>query len=316
MSTQPIFISKPTNNWIKEASLKPIPKMLFSEFWFEGELCVLFADTNVGKSILAVQIADSISQGLEIENFKIESEKQKVLYFDFEMRDKQIEKRYSNDYQNHRQFDTNFIRTELNRNSANLPNSSTICKMIECEIIKQGAKIVIIDNLTFLSEDNEKGSIALGLMKRLKDLKEKNDLSILILAHSPKRDFNRPISNNDLGGSKMLMNFFDSALAIGKSYTNTNLRYIKQIKQRNCEHIYNEENVCICEINKGKEGNNLQFQFLEFDSEYNHLNYERAKSKDETKEEAKTLRLEGLNNVRIAKELEVSEGTIRNWLDK
>ena len=153
-------------------------------------------------------------------------------------------------------------------------------------------------------------------MKSLKELKSKYSLSILVLAHTPKRDFNRPISNNDLQGSKMLMNFVDSSMAIGKSYTNTNLRYLKQIKQRNCEQIYNEENVCICEINKGAENNNLQFNFLEFDSEYNHLNYERTKSKDESKEEAKTLRLEGLNNVQIAKELEVSEGTIRNWLDK
>jgi hypothetical protein len=45
------FISKPANSWIKEASLKPILKILFSEFWFEGEICILFADTNVGKAI-------------------------------------------------------------------------------------------------------------------------------------------------------------------------------------------------------------------------------------------------------------------------
>ena len=74
-----IFVSKPTSEWILEASLRPVPKMLFSEFWFEGELCVLFADTNVGKSILAVQIGNSISKGKAIEGFKLEAEKQKVL---------------------------------------------------------------------------------------------------------------------------------------------------------------------------------------------------------------------------------------------
>jgi predicted transcriptional regulator len=313
---QSIFISKPTNDWIKEASLKPIPKMLFSEFWFESEICVIFSDTNLGKSILAVQIADSISKGVSVEKFAMEAVKQKVLYFDFELSSKQVENRYSHNYKNHYHFDENFVRTEINTESNVSINATTIIKKIESEITEQDAKIIIIDNLTYLSQDNEKGNLALDLMKSLKELKSKYSLSILVLAHTPKRDFNRPISNNDLQGSKMLMNFVDSSMAIGKSYTNTNLRYLKQIKQRNCEQIYNEENVCICEINKGAENNNLQFNFLEFDSEYNHLNYERTKSKDESKEEAKTLRLEGLNNVQIAKELEVSEGTIRNWLDK
>ena len=57
------FVLKPANQWMTEAKETPVPKMLFGQFWFEGELCILFADTNVGKSILAVQIADGISRG-------------------------------------------------------------------------------------------------------------------------------------------------------------------------------------------------------------------------------------------------------------
>ena len=36
--------------------------MLFGEFWHQGELCILFADTNAGKSVLAVQIGESIAR--------------------------------------------------------------------------------------------------------------------------------------------------------------------------------------------------------------------------------------------------------------
>jgi hypothetical protein len=32
--------------------------MVFGTFWFEGELCILFADSNRGTSILAVQIGN------------------------------------------------------------------------------------------------------------------------------------------------------------------------------------------------------------------------------------------------------------------
>ena len=32
-----LFTVMPANNWIEQAEARPIPKMLFSEFWYEGE---------------------------------------------------------------------------------------------------------------------------------------------------------------------------------------------------------------------------------------------------------------------------------------
>ncbi len=65
--------------------------MLFGELWCEGEICILFADTNVGKSILATQIADDIGKGKNEEGLKVEVEPQPITYFDFELSDKQLE---------------------------------------------------------------------------------------------------------------------------------------------------------------------------------------------------------------------------------
>ena len=95
-----LFRMRPANDWLEMASKQPIPKMLFDEFWSEGELCILFADTNVGKSILAVQIGNSISKGEPILGFKMETPKQLILYFDFELNAKQFETRYSNGFKN------------------------------------------------------------------------------------------------------------------------------------------------------------------------------------------------------------------------
>src|SRR5690554_4935664 len=95
-----LFECQRTNSWISRAKEKPIPNMLFSEFWFEGELSILFADTNLGKSILAMQIAESISKGSAIPGFKLEAPSQPVIYFDFELSAKQLEARYSQEYKN------------------------------------------------------------------------------------------------------------------------------------------------------------------------------------------------------------------------
>ena len=66
-----LFLVKTAARWIDQAKTRPIPQMLFGEFWFEGELCILFADTNLGKSILAVQIGNSISKNETITGFKL-----------------------------------------------------------------------------------------------------------------------------------------------------------------------------------------------------------------------------------------------------
>ena len=68
-----LFTVKTASRWIEQAKTRPIPKMLFGEFWFEGELCILFADTNLGKSILAVQIGNRISRGEQIRGFRLET---------------------------------------------------------------------------------------------------------------------------------------------------------------------------------------------------------------------------------------------------
>jgi len=57
-----LFKVRTANEWIELAKDRPVPKMLFGELWFEGELCILFSDTNLGKSILAVQIGNKATK--------------------------------------------------------------------------------------------------------------------------------------------------------------------------------------------------------------------------------------------------------------
>ncbi|RAR51079.1 AAA family ATPase [Flavobacterium lacus] len=312
------LIVKRANEWINEAKKRPIPKMLFGEFWFENELCILFSDTNLGKSILAVQICNSISKGNAINGFKLQKEASKVLYLDFELSDKQFEKRYSNHFEDHYQFDNKFLRAEINPEKT-VPDrfknfDEYIIYSIEKNIIKLNVKVLVIDNITYLRNDTEKAKDALHLMKQLNALKKKYDLSILVLAHTPKRDTTKAITKNDLSGSKMLMNFCDSSFAIGESFQIKGQRYLKQIKQRNTEHIYDTNNIVLCQIVNNF--NFLEFQFLGFDSEFEHLKVIPQMQNEERTSKILELKEQGYSNVKIAEELDISEGTVRNILKK
>jgi RecA-family ATPase len=310
-----LFTIKTANEWIEEAKSRSIPKMLFSEFWYEGELCILFADTNLGKSILAVQIGNSISKGEQIKNFDIQAQKQPVLYFDFELSDKQFQNRYSKDYTDNHDFDDNFLRVEINPD-LELPKDVTfddyLIFSIEKSILSSNSRVLIIDNLTYLKSDNEKAKDALPLMKKLKELKTKFSLSILILAHTPKRDLSKPITRNDLSGSKMLINFCDSSFTIGESNQDKQIRYIKQIKQRNCEQVFDADNVCVCQISK--EYNFLQFEFVSLGNEREHLKQHTEKDRNNIISQAKELSKQGKKQRDISRELGISVGAVNKYL--
>ncbi len=141
-------------------------------------------------------------------------------------------------------------------------------------------------------------------MKNLKALKIRYGLSILVLAHTPKRNLSKPITRNDLQGSKILINFCDSSFSIGEGATDKSLRYLKQIKQRNTEQIYDGGNVCICQIDKPF--NFLQFEFIKFGVEREHLKQPNDMDRETLYEKVAELNLQGRSLRDIGAELNIS----------
>lgn len=317
-----LFKIQSANKWIEDAKTRPAPKMLCGEFWYQDELCIVFSDTNVGKSILAVQAAEYIARGASEGLFCCEAQPQKVIYLDFELSDKQFEGRYAEKredyYTNHYQFSENLLRAEINPEN-DVPDRFETFEdylnfSIQHLVAETGAKVLVVDNITYLRNETEKAKDALPLMKHLKALKSKLGLSILAIAHTPKRDATKPLSKNDLQGSKMLINFCDSSFAIGESYEDKGLRYLKQIKVRHSEFKYDADNVATCEIIKPTD-NFLQFVFKDYGREKDHL-------KSFTEEERSNLiaQVKDLSKImsqrEIARDLKISLTTVNRYLNK
>lgn len=313
-----MFTLKTGNRWLQDAKAKPIPRRLLSELWHEGELCILFADTNTGKSILAVQIADSISRGVAIPGLTLEAEAQPVVYMDFELFDKQFQARYSVNYEQEYAFDSRFYRVEVNPDqdvpAADLTMEEYLNDSLDRLIRKTGTKVLVVDNLTYLKNETERAKDALPLMKHLKEMKSKYGLSILALAHTPKRDMSKPMTRNDLQGSKMLINFCDSSFCIGESTQDKSLRYLKQIKARNTEIVYDTKNVMICRVEKPH--NFLQFTHTGYSDEQEHLKYPDPADKTFLIQQAKDLKEEGMTYEEIGQELGISKSSAERYVKK
>ncbi len=294
---------KTANQAIREAKQRPDPIPLWLTLWYEGEACCLFADSNLGKSIYAVQIATEIARS------KI------VLYFDFELSDKQFQLRYTNENGELYEFPDSLYRIDINSENMDVGNfEDVIIDNIEAAVINTNAKVLIIDNLTYLCTATEKGDAAGSLMLRLIALKRKYELSILVIAHTPKRQLSNPITQNDLAGSKKLFNFFDSVFAIGKSAKDSNLRYIKQIKVRYGNYTNDSDNVIVCTIEKV--GSFLQFVEIGFGDEREHL---KEPSESDRGEEIKNIQLlvgKGKSYSAVANELDISKSKVQRAMKK
>jgi hypothetical protein len=123
-----------------------------------------------------------------------------------------------------------------------------------------------------------------------------------------------PITQNDLAGSKRLMNFFDSAFAIGRSAKDENLRYLKQIKCRYGSFEYDGDNVIVCSIEKV--GTFLQFINQGYSTEREHLKELSDKDANGLVEKVKELISQGKTYRQVASDLGISLAKVQRLLKK
>lgn len=283
-----------------------------------NELTILFGDTGKGKSIFAVGLADAISKGTSFMCLENKCEPLIVLFYDFELSDKQFQKRYSNAngvfyHFNDKLFIDNFDLSSIDLSDKKVVFEEELMKKIRLDLHATGAKVLIIDNITFLTAfSTEDGQVAMKLMRLLKELKTTEGISVLVLAHTPKRFGLGGITSTDIAGSKHLSNFADSVMALGASKKDTNIRYIIQTKaSRTGEVKYDAENIILCEIEK--EDSFLTLSFKGYGKEQEHLVPMNNDTQEEMKKKAIELKEMGKSYQMIADELGTSKSTVGRW---
>ena len=297
-STCGLLEVKPVNEWISQALKRPDPDYFFHNMIVAQENTVIFAVSNVGKSILAVQIASEIALSVP------------VLYLDLELSDKQFQLRYSENGVVH-EFPANFLRAEIRPElMLNVDLEEGILKSIEMAAQK-GTKFFIIDNITIACISAEKSEAAGEFMKKIISLKGRYGLTIIAVAHTPKRHGFDPLTQYDLAGSAKLISLFDAGIAIGRSAKNPEQRYIKQVKVRTGQSIYGEDNVMVCEL--VKDGGWLHFEIVGYESEMDLISIA-SKPKDPRFDIVATLHLQGYSVRRIAEMTGVPKSTVGRWV--
>jgi KaiC/GvpD/RAD55 family RecA-like ATPase len=299
-----MFRVRSARDVLTQAALQDDPIELYSPLIVENELIIVFADTGIGKTVFGVQMGISMAA------------KQVVLYVDLELSDKQFEKRYKDQQGQHYQFPPNFFRADFTprfQPPKGLSYEEYFIQSLEQAIEATSARVVIIDNMTKIAAgDTDTAKATIPVMENLNRLKFDSGITFVVLEHNKKVDSTRPISLNDLQGSKMKSNFADAVFSIGRSQTDKNLRYIKQLKVRSAELIYDTENVATYEITS--EGGFLHFEPIGFGSEYEFLKLpadnEKTDKLKQLYEQIQAARDKGLKGDALATHLQMSKGHI------
>lgn len=317
-----LFSARPARSVFagKDSLIKP--ETLFGDHWRSGEIAILFADTGAGKSILATQIAESIASGVAFEPFSMTASAQRVAYFDLELTDAQFARRYSSDDAGQPAefpFNVNFIRCPPRSINEVPPDHADYTSYLTSSMIDfiefSGAKVVIIDNITWLNNSSQIGNSAARVMKALQRLKRQHGLSILVLAHTPKRFVHSRLTINDLQGSKMLANFADSIFAMGTSRRGANVRYLKPIKHRSSAAREIEPGVATVKLDK--RDCFLGFTFAGYADERDHIGWMRSVLEPERLaliEKIAELDKKSMTQRAIALELGISAATVNRCL--
>ena len=304
MQQKTMFIVKSANEVLQDSQNKPRPEELFYSLWFEGEFCIFFADSGNGKSLLAVQVANEIARW------------RKVLYFDFELTEEQFSERYSENGLAYK-FNDNFLRVYINPEYILGGGEVDIIAGIEQTMIDEDCSVCIVDNITWLASSMEKAEDAGKLMMRLLRMKMLYGWSLMVIAHTPKREKMQPITDNDLAGSKVIYNLIDSCFSLGKSVRGEDCRYLKQLKTRQRQLDYGAGNVIQTQI--VKEGCMVYHKIVGHSTEENEI----KPLKDSTHRKELFVKILGDRIMRyteivtdIVKECNVSDRTAKTWINE
>ena len=129
------------NEWMAKAKDMPDDRKLYDEIWSEGETCFLYGGPGAGKSLFAVQIGIHIAQT------------EAVLYCDFELSPKQFRKRYRIIGGCEFAFPEKFYRAEFTKDIEF--ESTGLIQSIDSNAKAIGAKVIMIDNISWIIENSE-----------------------------------------------------------------------------------------------------------------------------------------------------------------
>ena len=192
-----------------------------------GEIIVLSAKTSVGKTSLALNVASNMAKNGH-----------PVLFLTFEMTHKEIRTRYIH-------ITGGLVEGQPTDDFFKVGNLTVLQKdeqmswidipqLIEKAKKEIGAELVVIDHLHYFSREIKNANEEIGVItKAFKTASIKNDIPILLIAHTRKTDKGEEAGSEDVRGSSYITQDADMVLILNRDKDDPNIIKCTITKNRN-----------------------------------------------------------------------------------
>ena len=268
------------------------PQMVFDEFWREGELALLFGESGVGKSLLAMQLARTLAAGGDIPWFRMDCAAGKTLYVDLSMSDRQFASR--NSYLG-KKGDERALPVSKRMYCDRPDDEGELIEWLERQIATEKLKYVIIDDLSSLMRTCDGTRETMAVMRGLRRICGRFGVSILVVVQSEAPKANARVSERDLGRQRVLCRLADSVFAIGHHRSRSGYVSLVQMRSRSSSVKWTVHNAIPARVEE-----TCGIALLRFEMEVSEEERELINS-------VKDLRRDGLSFREIAIKLKISK---------
>lgn len=291
---------------------------IFGGFLRQQTNTFFFSNTNYGKSFIAFQIAINAATGNSFwddEVFVNECQPMKVLLAEFELDEKDIADRHSNAWNN---YDTTLLNKNLlviHENPAiNAVYGIELLEQIEMEAIKQGADLIIIDNLTKVCPDLLKADEMSKVIDMLRRTRQTTGASFLVIGHTVKSLPTIAITENSYYGSAHIGSFFTEIFYLDK--TNNGQFFLRHSKTKQKES-YTDTVPVLSRGEHSRDGTGFSFVSLQALDliQLPHNSTATKKRPSEFKNEIKAMISVGISKAKIAEIFSCSRSAITQILN-
>ncbi len=223
---------------------------LFDAFWGVGEMAVLFGPPGVGKSVLAVQVAESLARGRPIDGFDMPERRQRVLLVDMKLSDEQFRRRYSVEKPDGT-FKAYRESENLMRGRPHAPEN--LCEWLRATVIEERISVVMIDDVSELRSTYDGTRELLRTVRELKRLQRELEISVLLIASSREPGRKGIISERELLRSRVLCDVADAAFSIAIHPRDASWRYLLQTRSAAGQLEWTADNPPNCRLQRRAE---------------------------------------------------------------
>ena len=225
------------------STFKELPIPIVDSLLYEKDILGIAGSTNVGQSVFSLQLSTCIAMGVPFMTFNIPKPK-RVMHVQFELKDEGFARLIKVTSQTlleqcpveaHR-FEENCVFLSSGQRDLFTDKYDAI----EANLRHTAVDVLVIDNLnTSVGVDVSKNEMAMEVLRKLINLKQKYNLSIIMVSHHKKIDVPAPIDISQMLGGSAYTNSLDFICQLANTKRAEGIKVMKITKVRAHSKFHN-----------------------------------------------------------------------------